>query len=666
MAGKKTAAQKATEPDARSPFFMVGAITRSEAVERAVDDAGVETRAAKPETFEIAVSSEFPVRRFDWMLGRVVRQVLDHSKAAVDMSRFTSGDAPLLVNHNEDDQVGVIDRAWIGEDKVLRAEVRFSQSARGQEIRQDVIDGIRKTISVGVLPRKKVIVEQDAENGDLQRVTKWQPVEASLAPIPADPTVGVNRNHEGGEEPTEGDEEEGAMGKKKVIEGRAVIEVDESDPRAAATEAEIRSLIGTPRDRNAELAEIAKMCRTYKVDLEPEWISRDLNPDQVGREILAALATKGAAQPGSEAIAPLTKKEARSYLYVDAIRQALGVDKRGGIVDEVHKFIESQLPSDYTRRGLQGNSVFVPVRLRDGVEFEGRTMASNAAGAGQELVFDEPRDLIDFYRNVAMVAKLGATILTGLSGNLIFPVLTQSARAYWMGENPPSPVPGQDLGFGLASTSPRSLMAKSIFSRQLAAQSPSANVDIDRLVRKEIGTAHGLARDFAAIAGTGVAGMPKGLQYLDDVHEIDFNPSGFDPFVDAVTAIADANAPTDAIAFMTTPTHAGFLRKALAAASAGSDRVWTGKIGDGEVTGYRAVATNQVPKTLGAGSNEHGVYGGNWSELYLPSWGAFELVVDPFTLSDSALIRVTSFEMADVFVRHPEAFFRANPGPTSF
>lgn len=639
--------------------FALGIITRTqEAVE------ATEERAAQAEKFEIAVSSELPISRYDWMSGRKVRDVLDHSDASVILKRFESGTAPLLLHHDDHDQIGVIDRAWIGEDRVLRAEVRFSQSARAQEIRQDVIDGIRKSVSVGALVYKRVVMEQDEKLGDLRRATSWEPVEASLVPIPADPTVGVGRSHEGGGIDLPSELEEGDAMKKRVIEGRAVVEVDESDSRPAATEAEIRALQGNARDRNDELAQISKMCRAYNVDLDEQWVRRDLTPDQVASEILRALATKGAAQPGSEAIADLSKREAERYSYADAIAMAAGLKKRDGVVAEVDKFIRNTLPSDFVVRGTRENSIFVPVRLRNGDVREVRTMGTNAPGAGQETVFDTPGDLIDFYRNVAMVAKLGATILTGLSGNLIFPVLTQGAQATWMGERPPSPVGAQDLGFGLATTSPRTLMGKTAFSRQMLVQAPSGNIDIDALVKRELGTAHGLARDYAAIAGTGIDGSPKGLQYLDDVHEQDFSTFGFDELVDAVGLIADANAPTDGIAYLMTPIAASTLKHTLVASSAGSDMIWTGKITDGEVAGYRAVATNQVPKTLGGGGDEHGVYGGIWQELYLPSWGAFELVVDNYTLLDSALIRVVSFEMADVFCRHPEAFFRGVPGPT--
>src|SRR6056297_2952609 len=72
----------------------------------------VETRAVDDErrTVELAFSSEAPVRIFGG------QEVLDHSRAAVRMDRMNDG-AALLVGHNHDDQVGVVESAWIDGDR---------------------------------------------------------------------------------------------------------------------------------------------------------------------------------------------------------------------------------------------------------------------------------------------------------------------------------------------------------------------------------------------------------------------------------------------------------------------------------------------------------------------------------------------------------------------
>src|ERR1700690_2401488 len=114
----------------------------------------------KERTVPIAFSSETPVSRSDDELGDF-EEILSHANGDVDLTRMLKS-APLLVNHNQDDQVGVIESALIGEDKVGRAVVRFGTSARAEEIYNDVKNGIRQHVSVGYIPTEAISDEKDA------------------------------------------------------------------------------------------------------------------------------------------------------------------------------------------------------------------------------------------------------------------------------------------------------------------------------------------------------------------------------------------------------------------------------------------------------------------------------------------------------------------------
>lgn len=129
-------------------------------------------------TVELAFSSETPVERsFGY-------EVLDHDEGSVDLNRLNDG-AALLVNHNTDDQVGVVEAARVDSDRVGRATVRFGNSERAQEIFRDVQDGIRRLVSVGyhILDT----VRSEAKDGlATVKATRWMPVEISLVAVPAD------------------------------------------------------------------------------------------------------------------------------------------------------------------------------------------------------------------------------------------------------------------------------------------------------------------------------------------------------------------------------------------------------------------------------------------------------------------------------------------------
>ena len=91
-------------------------------------------------TVELAFSSTTPVRR--WFGD----EVLSHDADAVVLDRLLDGGA-VLVGHNWDDQVGVVQSARVDSDGVGRAVVRFGKSARASEIFQDIVDGIRQHVA---------------------------------------------------------------------------------------------------------------------------------------------------------------------------------------------------------------------------------------------------------------------------------------------------------------------------------------------------------------------------------------------------------------------------------------------------------------------------------------------------------------------------------------
>jgi HK97 family phage prohead protease len=153
-------------------------------------DLQIDARAAvidqEKRTVELAFSSETPVERW------YGNEVLDHGPKAVRLGRMRQGGA-LLMDHNTSDQVGVVESVRIDADRTGRAVMRFGKSARAQEIFQDVVDGIRKNVSVGYRVLAAVL-ESSKDGVETYRITDWEPYEISLVSVPADATVGVGRS----------------------------------------------------------------------------------------------------------------------------------------------------------------------------------------------------------------------------------------------------------------------------------------------------------------------------------------------------------------------------------------------------------------------------------------------------------------------------------------
>ena len=107
-------------------------------------------------TVRMAISSEEPVMRSFGM------EVLEHSDEAIDMSFLKSGRAPLLLDHDPEKQVGVIESVSLdGSARRLRATVRFGKGALAREAFDDVTDGIKANVSIGYSVQKMERKDKD-------------------------------------------------------------------------------------------------------------------------------------------------------------------------------------------------------------------------------------------------------------------------------------------------------------------------------------------------------------------------------------------------------------------------------------------------------------------------------------------------------------------------
>lgn len=152
--------------------------------------------------FEISFSSEEPYQRY------FGPEILDHGEEAIDMTRLQEMGV-VLWNHDRDQVIGKITRAWI-EDGRGRAEIEFDTDEASEIIRQKVESGTLKGVSVGYIVNNWEEVEAGQKSidgrftGPCSIARKWMPYEVSVVSIPADATVGVGRDFEEKETHAEG------------------------------------------------------------------------------------------------------------------------------------------------------------------------------------------------------------------------------------------------------------------------------------------------------------------------------------------------------------------------------------------------------------------------------------------------------------------------------
>ena len=120
------------------------------------------------------------------------REMLVVDKDACQLDRLNAPFAAFLLNHDKNKQIGTVENARIDNGEAL-ATLRFSRSALGEEIFQDVQDRIRGQISTGYRIVKYEIDESNPKD-PLYKITKWQPFEVSIVAYGADPKAVAKRD----------------------------------------------------------------------------------------------------------------------------------------------------------------------------------------------------------------------------------------------------------------------------------------------------------------------------------------------------------------------------------------------------------------------------------------------------------------------------------------
>lgn len=594
----------------------------------------IDTRAADDEsrTVEIAFSSEAPYERAFGM------EVLRHNRESVMLNRLERG-AAVLVNHDSDDQVGVVQAARIDEDGVGRAVIRFSRSQRGEEIYQDVKDGIRQLVSVGYRIHDYEIQERKGEP-DLVTVTRWEPYELSIVAIPADTSVGVGRSE--------------APSNPQLKEDTTMSEAETKPVAEAAAptfdrDAEVTKLRTEETRRVDSIRQIAER---FDLDgLGRDAISGGWSVDKFNQEALAKVGERNnsaRAESQHDGEVDLSNKERKEFSLVrlmDAISNPndRAAQKRAGFELEVSAEAQRGFGGDFACRGE-----FVPQSLL------GRDLVAGTATDGAELVADNllAGRYIDVLRNSSAAMQAGATMLSGLVGNVEIPRQTSAASSTWISAEDGDATESEPQ-FDQVTMSPKDLACYTEVSRRLLQQSTPS---IEAIVRNDLAVAQALGIDAAALYGSGSSGQPTGIANQTGINVLDL--AAADPtyaeIVNIIKLVMEDNALMGAPMWLI---DANGWEALSTTAKQGSGVEGNFILGDNDrIKGYPYIQSQQV-------TAEHYFFG-DFSQLLVGEWGGLEINVDPYTHSLKGKVRYVTFKTCDVAVRQPKAFCHAHDGIT--
>lgn len=610
-------------------------------------------------TVEFALSSEEPVDRY------YGKEVLDHSKDSIDTSRMATG-MPLLYNHDPNQHIGVITGHRIA-DKRLIVKARFGNSALAKEKEQDVKDGILSNASAGYKP---IAYKRDGgdQTGDTYRWTKWQPMEASLLPVPADPTVGIRGEDSGAQYEVrclDADVEVTAVAEPKV-------EVRKMENETTAVIDAVKVGADAAKVERARVSEIHALASKHSAHFTREQAEKAVHEgvsvaDVRGQILDAQIEDAKKNEVRNLNRLNLSDKDKQRYSIVAALRSASGekVNSKDGEFER--EVSESYIKA--TGRNAREGAIVIPMDIQMSASENDRArgargmvtragLDSSAGTTGSNVIFTEYVSLIELLRNQMKVRALGATFIGGLSNDVAFPKQATAGSASWVADNPGVDVGDSNLTFAQISLSPKILQSSTSFSRKLLLQS---SVDVEALVRNDLMRVMALAIDLAALTGTGANNQPKGILNQTGIGSVVTAGAAltFDPFLQFEELIANANADQlGTIAQLTTPGVRKKLKNTPEMSNTIALPIWQ----NNEVNGYRAEVTNQLPTpatTTGTIYNQHTFIAGIWSQVLIGEWGALEVITDPYRLKKQGMIEVTTYETCDVNVRHPEAFAAA-------
>lgn len=625
----------------------------------------VETR-----TVTLSFSSEEPC---DMWYGT---EVLSHAAGSARLERINSG-GPLLFNHDFNDLLGVVEKAWIGADKRGYCTVRFGADERGEWAMKQVQDRILQNVSF----MYRVHVFETDNDTDIYTATDWDVYEVSLVTVPADTSIGVGRSGTGDEqdvqvrrpqlerstEPAAADNDEGnpMFEKKFVLKDVANDAMPGGGAPAAAP-------IDPVAVESARVAEIEAMCKQHKISDETRGFLITLRqPIEQARgivlnELLAR--GKGLASMGGDSNPDMSEREKAGYSMLRAINAA--VNERMGVKDAWKSAgLEREVSNEIGKRsGKQTAGLFLPTNLKftsRAADYSFGTGGGLSATSGGSNIVQTSLltgSFIDLLRNKARVFGLGAQFLSGLVGNIDIPRQKAAGQVYWVGEGGTLTQTGAQ--FDKVSMSPKHIGALSVITRNMLQQSTP---DVEMLARADLLATIALGIDAAALYGTGSSAQPLGIANQAGVGSVICGVNGgaitIDQLIDMETQVASANADSDAMAYLTNAKVVGALKKLK---STTGEYLWSNSpLGQrtgtpGEINGYTVARTNQARASLtkGTGSNLSEAYFGDWSQLLVGEWGVVEVLPNPYApgIYEAGGVELRVLQTLDIAVRHAQSF----------
>ena len=347
----------------------------------------------------------------------------------------------------------------------------------------------------------------------------------------------------------------------------------------------------------------------------------------------------------------LNRSQRSEYSVGKIVRALLEKGQSGlsGLEREAHDELST---GDYPQKS---EGILIPFEIFDSPRR--RDMSATTFGAGGAFIqTDVQSDVIPLLRNYkSVIQRLGARVITGLSGNVAFPRQTGASTVNAVAEQ--GQIAGSTPSLDQVLLAPHRISASVTYTRQLVLQS---SPDVENFLREDLSAQLALKWDYLALQGQGGA-EPNGLLQTTGIGSLNFSGTAewqtIQSFEEALST-SNALVAGARVGWATTPSVRSRW-KAVAKTGVGTtsvfpiflvdDFVYGDDSLDTRCNGYRFASTNQILNNL--------VYFGNWADLVVGFFGrGIDIIVDPYTKASTGSIVITANAFLDVAVRHPQSF----------
>ena len=560
----------------------------------------------------------------------IYNEVLEISDTSIDFTRLVDQRSPLLFEHDMEKQIGVVDKAWIENEKLYVA-VRFSRSKFAQEILADIKDDIRRNVSIGYIVNDYQMVENENDIPTMI-VKNFTIYEVSIVSAPADPFVGVNRNLKIGLNTMENNEENNE--EVKTQEDVVVEAVDET--KACKVDETKEVVEETVEETPVEETKEEQVVEEINDEAEEIRAAGEL----AGEEELAEECIKG--KKSLEDFKNLLKSkrninsnknekkdiQMKRFSISKAIRNACSQYK-----GDVSKDLETQVIADNKRALGIGEEYDVVISRR--------ALAPTATN-GQELITGEylPQEFVPALRPATALSKTGYRIIPSTGHSVSFAVVTQgsTAKMYDLDGN----LEDSDLKFATKELKPRKAGVCVPIPYSLLLQ---ARPEIDAIVSDDIVKALDELRDNMALIGTGENNQPVGIAKTVGVNNVPVSSIfTYEGVCDAERLIRDSNDMSENLFWVMNSKNYAKFKTTLKDDVAGAEYLME----DGKINGYEAVINNSL--------DDNTIILGNFDELVITDFDGLMLKVDDITFVKKGAVQIIATCAFDCICRRPASF----------